>query len=155
MDVMREKPGDPEAYLSKRMLGKSASESRLRPSRPSTRSGAGPEPSPELSSSMSVSKLPPIHKEALSEPASKGPVEVRVDASSAHKSGLLTADTFVGMLIGDVRQQARLGASRTFTFPQPPEGRGAHARLEIFKRIGSADVRFDQPVVLRSKFHAM
>mmetsp|Transcript_61314 Transcript_61314/g.200500 ORF Transcript_61314/g.200500 Transcript_61314/m.200500 type:complete len:573 (+) Transcript_61314:73-1791(+) len=67
-------------------------------------------------------------------------MEVQIDISGLLE---LPSDAFVSMRIGDVQKQARLSASRTFRFPQPAPGRENVGRIEVFKRVGTAVVTFD------------
>lgn len=51
-------------------------------------------------------------------------------------------DTFVSLRIGDVNKQTRYVASRTHRFPEAC-AKEAFGRLEVFKRLGTANVAFD------------
>jgi hypothetical protein len=57
---------------------------------------------------------------------------------------IIPEDTFVSIRIGEVNKQTRFAASRTHRFPESCV-RESFARIEVFKRIGSAMVDFDSP----------
>jgi hypothetical protein len=67
-------------------------------------------------------------------------LQIRLDALPGT---LPPPDTFVSMRIGDVQKKTRFENSRTYRFPEPKDKRGAFARIEVFKRIGSTTVSLD------------
>lgn len=69
-------------------------------------------------------------------------MEVRLEPAEGKAVPPMPQETFVSLRIGDVQKQSRLGAPRTYKFPDPGEGRRNFARIEVFKRVGHATVSF-------------
>jgi len=67
-------------------------------------------------------------------------MEVRLDALNWADAPI---DTFVSVRVGANQKQSRIAASRVIHFQDPGDGRGGYAKVEVFRRIGSASISFD------------
>mmetsp|Transcript_23209 Transcript_23209/g.66934 ORF Transcript_23209/g.66934 Transcript_23209/m.66934 type:complete len:356 (-) Transcript_23209:298-1365(-) len=64
-------------------------------------------------------------------------VDLRLDTSDWKQ---FSEDHYVSLRIGEVQRLSKISASRTYKFPASAVGTRRHAKLEIFKRVGSRAV---------------